>query len=250
MNTHQSALAKLASTVRDPVASLKSFALPDRRLFPLDDASLTKASAAAFEKEAKKLPVSEKIACARAITKAAQEQKVDNRGLAAKLASTEISPLFNTFMNMRAESTAWHPEAVREINTLKDLAVKIAGAMDIGLKVPLLSKLAGAVDDFDKKWDRGGFWGERGLPDAAYSVFGTTLDQQEFLPAPPDHVKVASRAVCAHDLADEIVSKAENVLGKEKIAKLTAAADRLAEFATWDHPHQEILVSFMPEVRR
>ncbi len=243
MNTAHSALTKLSSSVHGTVESMKDFGLPDRRLFPLDTPELTAASVGAFEREHHKLATAEKLSCARAITEAAAKFNVDNRGMAAKLASTKISDVFHTFMNMRAESTAWNPTAIRELNSLRAVGEKIASMPDDPKRSVMITKLAASVDDFDGRWDRTGIWRERGMPDAAYSVVGPTMDPSEPMPL-IDYVKVGGRQVRASDLTPEVLAAAAVVLGDDvkKIASLKDFSEKL------DEAHQQIVVSFMSGV--
>lgn len=166
------------------VDSLKSFALPGRRLFPCDYPSLTKASAEAFDREQEKLNVVEKLAAAREICRHAKKQGVDvaDRSV-AKIAGDRLSPFFRTFMDQRKEATAWHDDAVSEIGVLSSVAVRIDTETSGQNRMVLLDKLAHEISRFDEKWDIESLWYERGLADPAWTVFARVLDRDDPVPS-------------------------------------------------------------------
>jgi hypothetical protein len=219
------------------VDSLKAFALPERRLFPCDYPSLTKASAEAFDREHGKLNVVEKLAAAREIYRHAKAQGIDvsDRSV-TKIAGDRLSPFFRTFMGQRKEAVAWSADAMREIGVLSSVAAKIDTETSGQHRMVLLDKLAHEISRFDEKWDIENMWYERGLADPAWTVFARVLDRDDPIPSE----KTAS--VISRDEFDRIDKAAA---ARSLTQDAMDAATSFEAFQSADPSAQQLLAMFV-----
>lgn len=222
------------------IDTITDFAVPGRRLFPCDTPTLVRASADAFEVEGDKLPAQEKLAAARHITKRAGEHNVavhDHR--VAQIAGTDLSPLFKVALNTRKDVTAWHPDALRDLAIISEVARGIENIKEAGLRHQLLDKLTGMIEDFDKAWDKTGTWREMSVPDAVDTVFAR--DSQEL-----NVVAVGARTIRAGDHARIDKTAASKTLTPAAME----AVESWSKFANADWDTQTAVLQFIPSLEK
>jgi len=224
-------LEKVAADIQSPAVHVSNWALPEQEALPLDSAEYTRRSDVEFGKQAHKIPAVEKLAAARRIDKALTSHGLERRGLATKMASDRLSPFFRAFISMRKEATA-HLYDV-DLDKLVKSADEIEKFAPV-LRVAGLDKVARALEAFDQ---HAGIVDH--VPDAAYSVYGSTLFPDE--PLVEDRVKVASFDIGANDLEGVNWDAMPDSLEESVIEGMRTATDKLAVFRSLPMPHREII---------
>lgn len=208
------------------------FALPKEKLFPIDTGELVKTAAAFFDKQVDDMSSDQRLVAARHICHRADELGVHvESSLAYKYAGSNLSPFFAQFLALRKTASAH--AADHDLDLLLDLGRHFGGLRDVAQRVTGLDKVAGLLDDFDRRH------GVIDVPDAAYSVYGPTVERDERLALV---AKVAGREVTAGDLAGADFERLRGKLEDTVVDGLKSSGDeRLAVFASLPEPHREIV---------
>lgn len=229
-------LRKLASGHKKLAENINTWALPKEQLFPLDTPGLVKMAADSFSSQVVNMTPPQRLVAARNICARAQELEVPvESSLAYKYAGAQLSEHFASFVDERKIATAHLYDD--ELNKLLKVAEIFNSKSDIKERVKGLDKVAGALEDFDRRHGLAGHWGHW-VPDPSYSTYGLTLDPAE----PIDVVvKVADRVVARGDFDDVDWSLIEGKVDGTVVDGLKAADDKLAAYSSLPAPEKEII---------
>jgi hypothetical protein len=209
------------------------WALPKERLFPIDTPELVKTAAEAFGDQADNMSSAQRLVCARHICERADELGVSvHSSMAYKYAGSHLNDHFPQFLAMRKESSAHADDqaldqllaVARHFNSIGDVSRRVAG----------LDKVAMLLEDFDRRH------GVDDVPDAAFSVYGLTVDRREPLRMV---VKVAGIDVTSTDLEGVDFEVLRGKIEDSVVDGLSGVSgdDRLAVFSSLPEPHREIV---------
>ena len=212
------------------------WALPEEKLFPLDNPEMLKMAAGAFEHQAENMTPPQRLVCARNICGRAQELDVDiTPSLAYKYASSMLSDHFKSSLSLRKQATAHLADG--DLDKLLEVANIFNAKSDVKDRVTGLDKVASVLEDFDRRHDLVGHWGHW-FPDPAYSTYGLTADPSQRVERV---VKVAGYTVCSQDFEGADWSRVEGKLDSNVIEGLKTASDRLAVFDSLPMPEKELI---------
>lgn len=230
------------------VDNISEFALKEHRLFPCDNAMLTKASIEAFEVEGHRLPAKEKLAAARFMSKKASEQGLRGHGrsLALTLGSNAgvVGDHFKSAMDKRAYALEGKKDYSKRIRDMCKVAKRIVSDFKPEDRLPLLDvcveKLAAL--DVEATTDVGReFLSRLGCPDAADTVF-----RVDSVPDPdPEGVVVGDRIVTKEAFAGLDKTAAEKSLSADGLKYV----ESYEAFSSAPEVAKGVIASFIPEAK-
>lgn len=209
---------------------VRSWALPQERLFPLSTPNLVKIAALEFEARIDDMTTEQRLTAARNIAMAGEKLAVDVSPQVHGYVGTQLSPGFRDSIMLRKEATAHlHDD---ELDKLVKVASVISSQANTKVRIKMLDKVAWALDNFDQANSLTGHWGQW-FPDPAASVYGREWSEKT--------VKVADYDVKAQDFENADWSRLDGKLSDDVVQGLRSSDDKLAVFASLPTPEREVI---------
>lgn len=230
-------LRKLADNQHTDLADhIRSWGLPKERKFPLDSPALVKAAAAAFDDARTDMTPAQRLMCARNICARADEEGMDvSSSTAFKYASSHLSPLFRSFIELRKHASAHAADA--DLDKLIDVASVFENSSDVNDRVSGLDKVASALESFDREHGLASGY-DAGIPDPAFVTFSPVADVNQDMTL---KIKVANFEVDPSRFENANWDALSGMLPDEVVGGLRDADDRVAVFQSLPAPEKEII---------